>query len=329
MALEIAGMAVKAVETGKKIVEVAKKAEKVISAAEKPVRAAEKVTSEKDGNWGADIVKSGVQKVAGEIKGGLADKLKDYLEKDDITSDVSEINADTGESTDIKGDREDGDSKESKNSLKDRLNKYLDSLESQSDNDEDDQNDNLNQDNEKNNESNETTKVDDGNDSSENIKNDDESKEGLTDEEKLRIKEETGWSDEVINHIGSWEEYEIYKKAGLQEVEIGGKKCLIRGDIDWDQVDEKGRTNTERVKRGLAPLDKNGDAIQLHHIGQHEDSPLAELTFEEHRCNGNDTILHDKTKETEIHGAGNTWDSERQTYWKDRADYNEGVNNNG
>lgn len=166
-------------------------------------------------------------------------------------------------------------------------------------------------------------------DSAENTEGTDESKEGLTDEQKAKIKEETGWSDEIIDYIGSWEEYEIYKKAGLREVEIGGKKCLIRDDIDWNQVDEKGRTNAERVKKGLAPLDKNGEAIQLHHIGQHADSPLAELTFEEHRCNGNDTILHDKSKETETHGEGNTWDSERQNYWKDRSVYNEGDNANG
>lgn len=154
-----------------------------------------------------------------------------------------------------------------------------------------------------------------------------ENKEGLTDEEKARIKEETGWSDEVIDAIGSWEEYEVYKKAGLIEVEINGKKVLIRTDIDWNQKDEKGRTNAERIKKGLAPLDKNGNPIELHHIGQHADSPLAELTFEEHRGNGNDTILHDKSKETETHGEGNTWDKERQEHWKARAEQNEGGNN--
>ena len=150
-----------------------------------------------------------------------------------------------------------------------------------------------------------------------------ETKEGLTDEEKAKIKEETGWSDEIINSIGSWKEYEIYKKAGLKEVEINGKKVLIRPDIDWNQKDEKGRTNAERVKQGLAPLDKDGNAIELHHIGQHADSPLAELTFDEHRGGGNDTILHDKTKETETHGEGNTWDKERQEHWKGRAKLNE------
>lgn len=156
--------------------------------------------------------------------------------------------------------------------------------------------------------------------------------EGLSEEEKERVKEETGWSDEIVDALGSIEEYEIYKKAGLVEAEVAGKKCLIRTDINWDQeyVDpftNKTKTNRDRVKEGLAPLDKNGKPIQLHHIGQHADSPLAELTFEEHRCGGNDTILHDKTKSTEVHGPGNTWDSERQEYWKNRAETEGGVQN--
>ena len=167
----------------------------------------------------------------------------------------------------------------------------------------------------------------------------DEVKEGLTDEEKAKIKEETGWSDEIIEAIGSMAEYEIYKKAGLVEAEIGGKKCLIRPDIDWDKKWETGKydengdpiyeTNRERIAKGKAPLDSNGNPIELHHIGQHADSPLAELTFEEHRCNGNDTILHDKSIKSETHGEGNTWDKERQDYWKNRSEYNNGGADNG
>ena len=70
-----------------------------------------------------------------------------------------------------------------------------------------------------------------------------EVKKELTDEEKQKIKEETGWSDGIVNYIRSMKEYEIYKNAGLEEREINGKKCLIRSDIDLDQKDEKGRTN--------------------------------------------------------------------------------------
>lgn len=146
-------------------------------------------------------------------------------------------------------------------------------------------------------------------------------KDGLTDEEKAKIKEETGWSDEIIDAIGSWKEYEIYKNAGLVEAEIGGKKCLVRNDIDWDQKDAMGRTNRERAEQGLSPINKDGKVIELHHIGQHADSPLAELTQEEHRGKGNDTILHDKTKESEIDRQA--FAGERSEHWAARAQESE------
>ena len=43
------------------------------------------------------------------------------------------------------------------------------------------------------------------------------SREGLTDEEKTKLKEETGWSDEIIDSISSMEEAEIYK-ASLKKI---------------------------------------------------------------------------------------------------------------
>lgn len=141
--------------------------------------------------------------------------------------------------------------------------------------------------------------------------------EGLTDEEKVTIKKETGWSDEIIGAIDSKEEYEIYKKAGLSDAEINGNKCLIRNDIDWDQKDAMGRTNRERAEQGLSPINKDGKVIELHHIGQHSDSPLAELTTEEHRGKGNDTILHNKIKESEINRQA--FAKERNNHWEART----------
>ena len=142
-------------------------------------------------------------------------------------------------------------------------------------------------------------------------------KRGLTEEEKATLKALTGGSDEIIDANGSMEEAEIYMKAGLKEVEINGKKCLIRDDIDWDQKDEMGRTNKERAEQGLSPITKDGKTVELHHIGQHADSPLAELTPEEHRGKGNDTILHDKTKESEIDRQA--FAGERSSHWEARA----------
>lgn len=145
----------------------------------------------------------------------------------------------------------------------------------------------------------------------------------LSDEERASIKEETGWSDEIIDHISSMAEYEIYKNAGLVEADVGGKKCLIRSDIDWDQKDAEGKTNRERVEAKppdgpSAPITKDGELVELHHIGQHQNSPFAELTMDEHRGKGNNTVMHDTTKgETEINRG--VFNGEKKEYWQARA----------
>lgn len=151
--------------------------------------------------------------------------------------------------------------------------------------------------------------------------------EGLTDEEKAKIKEETGWSDEIIDNIANMKQYEVLKNAGLKEIEINGRKCLIKENIDLDYADEDGITNRERMARGLAPLDsKTGKPLELHHLGQKADSPLVELTEEEHRTGEyedgkkNQSLWHDNTKETEVHGEGNNWDQERKAHWKERIE---------
>ena len=151
------------------------------------------------------------------------------------------------------------------------------------------------------------------------INENNEAKKKLTDEEKQKIKEETGWSDGIVDYIRSMKEYEIYKNAGLKEKEINGKKCLIRSDIDLEQKDENGRTNKEHMKKGRAPLDKNGEPIELHHIGQKSNSPFAELTKTEHIKNGNDIILHDKNKESEIDRL-NQFKKEKREHWTARSE---------
>lgn len=149
-----------------------------------------------------------------------------------------------------------------------------------------------------------------------------EGREGLTNAQKEKIRELTGWSNEILDAIGSMEEAKIYMEAGLKESEINGKKCLIRDDIDLEQEDEDGITNRERMERGRPPITKDGEEVELHHIGQKQNSPLAELTMELHRGVGNDKILHDKTKETEI--DRNEFRKERRDYWMDRVETMEG-----
>lgn len=150
--------------------------------------------------------------------------------------------------------------------------------------------------------------------------------EGLSDVERTQIQDETGWSDEIIDRIQNMQQYEVLKNAELTEVEINGRKCLIK-EIDLDYTDADGISNRDRIARGLAPLDSNtGKPIELHHLGQKADSPLVELTVEEHRTGEyedgkkNQSLWHDNTLETEVHGEGNTWTQERKAHWQSRSE---------
>lgn len=133
---------------------------------------------------------------------------------------------------------------------------------------------------------------------------------------KDEIKKETGWPDSILDNIRSEDEAQIYREANLSVESVDGKDCLIRTDIDYEQVVD-GETNLERMKRGKAPMTKDEQLVELHHIGQKPGSPFAELTTIEHRGPGNDMILHDKTRESEIDRYA--FRNERETYWKNRA----------
>lgn len=99
---------------------------------------------------------------------------------------------------------------------------------------------------------------------------------------------------------------------------VNGNMALIR-KIDLNYVDDMGRTNLQRMEQGIAALDPSGTSYELHHIGQHADSTLAVLTKAEHMQGGNNKIWHVFGEPTEVHGAGNTWDLQRQQFWKQLA----------
>lgn len=138
-------------------------------------------------------------------------------------------------------------------------------------------------------------------------------------DETCKRLEDDGWSKNVLDHIGSEAEANIYEKANVRYDQINGKEVLCKDDIDYDQIvdEETGETNLDRMKAGKAPLDKDGNPIELHHIGQEPDSPLVELTRAEHRGVGNDNILHNKVDESCIDREG--FGRERAEHWKARA----------
>ena len=146
-----------------------------------------------------------------------------------------------------------------------------------------------------------------------------------------QIKERTGWSDDIVRFLHSREEAEIYIRAGLVERRIGGRAALVRNDIDWRAFNcrhkwlkrklanwdkWKDYNNADLIGEGFPPRDSNGDPYELHHIGQCQDSPFAELTWAEHMGDGNNTILH-RMGEYSVIDRGQ-FDDEKSRYWQDR-----------
>ena len=144
-------------------------------------------------------------------------------------------------------------------------------------------------------------------------------KSSLSLKEFSYVKEKTGWSDNVISYIRTLEEAEVYINAGLKEVQLGDHVALVRSDIDLEQVDSEGITNRERMSKGMAPYAKNGEKIELHHIGQENNSPLAELTWTEHRGKGQHGKLHNLKMKSKVDHE--SFSGDRNKYWKERVVY--------
>ena len=149
---------------------------------------------------------------------------------------------------------------------------------------------------------------------------------------KQILKQRTNWPDEIIDSIVSMKEAEIYINAKLKAARIGNRWALIRSDINWSDYSVRRNTwlknkladyckwvdynNADLIGEGFPPRDVNGDPYELHHIGQQQDSPFAELTWAEHMGEGNNTILHKVGKESEIDRQA--FDHEKSDYWKAR-----------
>lgn len=150
---------------------------------------------------------------------------------------------------------------------------------------------------------------------------------GLKLNEAAQIIKDSKLSFDVVKNIHSLGEYNIYKNAGLYAEKINGKYSLIQ-KINLDYVDNNGKTNRQRIFNNLSPLDENGIAYELHHIGQSDDAPLAILTKEQHMKRGNNTILH--WKKDSVVNHGNEWNKTVHDFWKNYLEtIDNGLGNGG
>jgi len=139
---------------------------------------------------------------------------------------------------------------------------------------------------------------------------------GLTMNEVALIQQESTLPMDVIEQIHSWDEYLIYKEAGLKPMMVNGKTALIQ-NIDSNYVSQLADgtevTNLVRMQKGLAPLDPlTGKAYQLHHVGQKADGTLAVLTESQHQ--GNSAVLHIFGKDPEMNRS--EFAKTRKEFWE-------------
>ena len=152
----------------------------------------------------------------------------------------------------------------------------------------------------------------------------------LFDTWRIGVKLRTGWSDEIISALRSKEEAQIYIAARLVEKRVNGRPALVNPTIDgrafncrkeWlkeklvDYDRWKDYNNADLMGEGYPPRDSNGDPYELHHIGQQQDSPFAELTWKQHMGDGNNAILHPQ-RESEIDRQ--QFDHEKAAHWMAR-----------
>lgn len=119
---------------------------------------------------------------------------------------------------------------------------------------------------------------------------------GLTMNQAAMIQKETGYPLNIIKQFHTYDEYLLFKNAGLQSRMINGQLALVRSDINLNRIDEYGRTNLERMLSGKAPFDSTGKPFELHHIGQKNNGSLAILTSTEHDA----ASLHGYVQQSEI-----------------------------
>ncbi|MBO2536949.1 HNH/ENDO VII family nuclease [Rummeliibacillus suwonensis] len=130
---------------------------------------------------------------------------------------------------------------------------------------------------------------------------------GLRDQLISMAKVEAGGS-------GKGTDYKYWNKI----TEFKNVKVYQRDDIiDPNMKDAMGRTNLERMKKGLAPLGSDGKSINLHHTTQRNTSSIAEVIQTFHKENSSVIHINPNAIPSGINRKEfNKW---RTDYWKNRA----------
>ncbi|MEG0732837.1 MAG: HNH/ENDO VII family nuclease [Vagococcus sp.] len=115
------------------------------------------------------------------------------------------------------------------------------------------------------------------------------------------------------------ENYNQTREYWKEFSEFDGVKVYQRNDaIDVNLIDDYGRTNLQRMEKGLAPIGPDGKSINLHHMTQRNESSIAEVTQSFHQENSK--IIHINPNSMPSGIDRNKFTSWKRKYWIDRAE---------
>lgn len=137
---------------------------------------------------------------------------------------------------------------------------------------------------------------------------------GLPMNQAAIIQKNTKWPLAAIKNLHSVAESEVYVKAGLTPIHLADDSWIFIKQVDWDLVDDLGRSNIARVlDYKIAPIDSNGLSYEVHHIGQKADGPLAMLTHAEHHNKDTYSFIHYALEGKDI--TESAWNAQRAKFW--------------
>ena len=107
-------------------------------------------------------------------------------------------------------------------------------------------------------------------------------------------------------------------KNGKKTVDVNGKTVTMdKNTFDPGFVDKQGRTNTQRMEQGLAPIGTDGKSVNIHHIDQTDNGPVIEITATAHQKNYSKLHTNIGQAPSKINRSKfNKW---RREYWKWRS----------
>jgi hypothetical protein len=110
----------------------------------------------------------------------------------------------------------------------------------------------------------------------------------------------------------------FWKLTQFQGQRVYQRDDLIRPDY-VSPHDKYGRTNLKRMQQGLAPMGPDDNPLNLHHMLQTQDGPIAEVTKKMH-LDENYHQLHWKSGTKIPSGIDRPeFDAWKKLYWKNRA----------